>query len=137
VLSGLKAAAADVPAATVIGMRRPLLISAVLGVLGLVAAGLLGHLQMGILGCVGLGLGLANTRLLQRDVVKVISSENPQKKAIGILSARRLMFIAFIAVLFGFFLRPDGFGVFLGLAAYQLINIANTVLPVMKELRQR
>lgn len=136
-LSGLKAAAENVPASAVISLRRPLLISAAVGVVAVVVSIFFGHLQMGILGCIGLALGLTNSRLLQRDVVKVISSENPAKKAIGAMSARRLAFITLIALLFGFFLRPDGLGVFLGLAAYQLINIANTVLPVMKELRQR
>lgn len=136
-MGSLKEAAANVPAQAVLNLRRPLLISAVVGTVGLIVAAVLGHVVMGILGCIGLGLGLFNTRLLQRDVVKVISQENPTRKAVGILSARRLLMITAIAVALGIFVRPDGLGVFFGLALYQFINIAHTTLPVMKELRQR
>jgi hypothetical protein len=136
-MSSLREAAANVPASAVISLRRPLLISAGLGAVALVVSALLHHFPMGILGCVGLGLGLVNARMLQRDVLTVISKENPTKKAVGILSARRLLIITAIAVALGIFIRPDGLGVFLGLAAYQFINIAHTALPVMKERRQQ
>jgi hypothetical protein len=136
-MSSLREAAANVPASAVISLRRPLLISAGLGAVALVVSALLHHVPMGILGCIGLGLGLANARMLQRDVLTVISRDNPSKKAVGILSARRLLIITAIAVALGIFIRPDGLGVFLGLAAYQFINIAHTALPVMKERRQQ
>jgi len=136
-MSSLKEAAANVPAAAVMSLRRPLLIAAVIGAAGLVVSGFMGHIVMGILGCIGLGLGLFNTRLMQRDVAKVIAEDNPSRKALGIDSARRLMMITLVAVALGIFVRPDGLGVFFGLAIYQFINIANTTLPVMKELRQR
>jgi len=136
-MSSLREAAANVPASAVISLRRPLLISAGLGAVALVVSALLHHIPMGILGCVGLGLGLVNARMLQRDVLAVISKENPTKKAVGILSARRLLIITAIAVALGIFIRPDGLGVFLGLAAYQFINIAHTALPVIKERRQQ
>jgi hypothetical protein len=80
-----------------------------------------------------LGLGVLNTRMLQRSVVKVISSENPNKKAIGRSSVPRLFFIAGLAIALGIFLKPDGFGVFFGLAAFQVIILATTVTPVIKE----
>ena len=82
-MSAFQAAAAKVPAGTVLNLRRPVLIAAAVGAVGLVVCGLFGHIVMGILGVVGLGLGVFNTRLLQRSVVKVISSENPNRMAIG------------------------------------------------------
>jgi hypothetical protein len=133
----LKEAAANVPAATVMSLRKPLLMCVGVGAVALLVASLFGHPAMGILGCIGLGLGLFNTRLLQRDIVKVIARENPSKKAVGVLSARRLLVITAIAVALGIFVRPDGLGVFLGLAAYQFINMAHTVGPVMKERRRQ
>lgn len=136
-MTSLKDAAANVPASAVMSLRRPLLISVLIGVAGLVVAALLGHIAMGILGCVGLGLGLVNSRLLQRDVLNVISRDSPSKKAVGILSARRLLVITAIAVALGIFVRPDGLGVFFGLAVYQFINIAHTAMPVLKERRQQ
>jgi hypothetical protein len=136
-MSSLKEAAASVPAASVMSLRRPLVYSAVLGAVGLIVSALLGHFVMGLLGIVGLGLGLFNTRLLQRDVAKVIAEENPSRKALGVDSARRLIMITLVAVALGVFVRPDGLGVFFGLALYQFINIGHTALPVVKELRQR
>jgi hypothetical protein len=45
------------------------------------------------------------------------------------------MVITLLAVAVGIFLRPDGLGVFLGLATFQLIMMVSTVTPVMKERR--
>ena len=135
-MSAFQAAAANVPAGAVLNLRRPMLIAAAVGAAGLVVCGVFGHIVMGILGVIGLGLGVFNTRLLQRSVVKVISSENPSRTAIGRSSVPRLMLITALAVALGIFLRPDGVGVFLGLAAFQVIIIATTVSPVMKERRK-
>jgi hypothetical protein len=117
-------------------LRRPVAIAAAVGAVGLLVCGLFGHIVMGILLVVGLGLGLFNTRLLQRSVVKVISSENPSRTAIGRSSLPRLLLITGLAVALGIFLKPDGFGVFLGLAVFQVIILGTTALPVMKERRQ-
>lgn len=134
-MSGFQAAAANVPAATVVNLRLPALIAAGVGAVGLVVCGLLGHIVMGILGVIGLGLGLFNTRLLQKSVLRVISSENPSRKAIGLSSVQRLILITALAVALGIFIRPDGLGVFFGLAIFQVIIIGSTALPVLKERR--
>lgn len=134
-MSGLQAAAANVPAATVVNLRRPVLIAVAVGVVGLVVCGLLGHIVMGILGVVGMGLGVLNTRLMQKSVAKVIASENPTRKAVGFSSVQRLIAITAIAVALGIFVRPDGLGVFFGLAVFQIIIIGHTVTPVVKERR--
>ncbi len=136
-MSALQSAASNVPASTVMSLRRPVIISVIVGVVGLVACVLLGHPVMGILGVIGLGLGLFNGRMLQRATVKAISGDNPTKRAMIGSSAQRLMTITLIALALGFFVRPDGLGVFVGLAVYQLINIAHTAAPVVKELRTR
>ena len=132
-MSAFQAAAANVPASATLNLRRPLIVAVLVGAAGLLVCGLFGHIVMGILIIVGLGLGVLNTRMLQRSVVKVISSENPSKMAIGRSSAPRLLFIAGLAIALGIFLKPDGFGVFFGLAAFQVIILATTVTPVMKE----
>ena len=132
-MSAFQAAAAKVPASATLNLRRPLIVAAMVGAAGLLVCGLFGHIVMGILLIVGLGLGVLNTRMLQRSVVKVISSENPSRKAIGRSSMPRLLFITALAIAFGIFLKPDGFGVFVGLAAFQVIILATTITPVMKE----
>jgi hypothetical protein len=95
------------------------------------------HPVMGILWAIGLGMGLFNARMLQRHVVKVISSENPTKRQITGSSMQRLGILTILALAMGYFLRPDGLGVFFGLAAFQLIFMANTMLPVLKERRHQ
>jgi ATP synthase I chain len=132
-LSAFQAAAAKVPASATLNLRRPVLVAAMVGAAGVLVCGLFGHIVMGLLIVVGLGLGILNTRMLQRTVVKVISSEKPNRKAIGRSSVPRLFFIAGLAILLGIFLKPDGFGVFFGLAAFQVIILATTVTPVIKE----
>lgn len=136
-MSGIQSAAANVPPNMLINLRRPLLISAGLAVLGLVVAAVFEHPVMGILFAVGLGMGLYNARLLQRQVVKVISNENATKRAITGSSMQRLAVLTVIALALGFFLRPDGLGVFFGLAVFQLIFMANTMVPVLKERRRQ
>ena len=131
-MSGMYAAALNVDAAKVMSLRRPLIISVVVGLVGFVVSVVLGHPVMGILGCVGLGLGLFNYRLMQRSVVRAISEENPTRKALTLSSAQRLLFITLLAVAFGIFLRPDGLGVFIGLAVFQVISVTDTLVPVLK-----
>lgn len=136
-MPSLREAAANVPASAVLSLRRPLLIAVLIGVAAVVVSAVFGHVLMGVLGCVGLGLGLFNSRMLQRDIVNVIAKDNPNKMAVGMLSARRLVIITGVAVLLGIFIRPDGLGVFFGLAVYQFINIGHTAMPVLKERRQQ
>lgn len=125
-----------IPTGKMLNLRRPLLMSAGIAVIGLVATGLLGHIWAGVLGCVGLALGLLNTRLVQRSVSKATITETPNKKQLGLNAVGRLMVITAIAFVIGFFFRPDGLGVFVGLALFQFIMTASTAGTVVKELRQ-
>lgn len=133
----MRAAAANVPAAVVLNLRRPVLVSAGLGVIGIVLGVVFGHPVMGILFFVGLVLGLVNARMLQQQVVRVISTGNATKRAMAGSSLQRLLVIAIISLALSWFIRPDGLGVFFGLVVFQLIFIAHTLLPVMKERRKQ
>lgn len=130
----MQEAAANVPAAALISLRRPLIISAVLAAAGLGVGAAFSHPVMGILFAIGLGMGLYNARAMQQSVARVISGENPTKRAIVGSSTQRLIVVTVIALALGWFLpRPDGLGVFAGLAVFQLIFMANTMIPVFKE----
>ncbi|QUQ71206.1 ATP synthase subunit I [Kutzneria sp. CA-103260] len=121
----------------IVDLRRPLLMSAAMGVLALVVSGLLGHILMGVFGVVGLGLGLLNTRLVQRSVAKATITENPSKRGLAISALGRLAIITALAIGLFFLVRPDGIGIFLGLAVFQLIMIASTSASAVKGLRQQ
>jgi uncharacterized membrane protein YesL len=136
-VSGIKDAAANVPPTVLINLRRPLIVATALAVIGIVVAVIFSHPVMGILFAIGLGMGLYNARLLQKQVVKVISGENPTKRQITGSSVQRLGVLTLIALAMGYFLRPDGLGVFFGLAVFQLVFMAHTIVPVLKERRHQ
>lgn len=128
-------AVSAIPTGKMLNLRRPLLMAGAMGVLGLVATGLLGHIFMGVFGCVGLALGLLNTRLVQRSVSRATITENPSKRALAFSALGRLAIITVIAVGLALLVRPDGLGVFVGLAVFQFIITASTAGTVVKELR--
>jgi hypothetical protein len=130
-------AVSTIPAGKVLNLRRPLLVAGALAVLGLVVSGVLGHILAGVFGTVGLALGLLNTKLVQRSVSRVTISENPDKRALAFSALGRLAVITAIALVIAILVRPDGMGVFAGLAIFQLIITANTAGTVVKELRQQ
>lgn len=129
-------AVSAIPAGKMLNLRRPLIMSGAIAVLGLVATGLLGHILAGVFGVAGLALGLLNTRLVQRSVSRATITENPSKRALAFSALGRLAIITVIAVGMAFFVRPDGLGVFVGLAVFQFIITASTAGTVVKELRQ-
>jgi hypothetical protein len=134
-VSKIGEAAANVPPTLLINLRRPLIVATVFTLVGIVLGVIFGHPVMGILFGIGLGMGLYNARLMQKQVVKVISGENPTKRQLTGSSMQRLGVLTLIALAMGYFIRPDGLGVFFGLAVFQLIFMANTMLPVLKERR--
>ena len=121
----------------IVDLRRPLLMAAAMGVLALIASGLLGHILMGVFGVLGLGLGLLNTRLVQRSVSKATITENPSKKGLAMSALGRLAIITAIALGVGLLVKPDGIGIFLGLAVFQLIINSSTSASSVKGLRQQ
>jgi Ca2+/Na+ antiporter len=133
----MRAAAANVPAEVVLNLRRPVLVSAGFAVVGIALGAVFGHVVMGILFLVGLVLGLANARMLHRAALRAISEQNSTKRAMAGSSLQRLLVITIIDLALGFFVRPDGLGVFFGLVVFQLIFVAHTLLPVMKERRKQ
>lgn len=136
-------ALSKIPAARVMSLRRPLLISAGLGVIALVATGLLGHILAGAFACLGLALGLLNVRLLQRSVANATITETPNKRALAFSALGRLGVMTLVVVVVGLLSivgvlnRWDVAGVVLGLAAFQMILTATTVGSVAGGLRQQ
>lgn len=120
-----------------LSLRRPMIIVALLGILGIVASAFLGHIVFGLLFLAGMLLGLLNIKLVQRAVAKVTAEDHPSKQRMAYSSASRLLIITAIALVIGFLLRPDGIGVFVGLAVFQVVLVTSTTVPVVKGLRQK
>lgn len=117
-------------------IRRAAYVATALGVLALVVAGPLHHLLLGMFICIGLGLGWVNAQLTWRFITSTIRSEEPSKQRLLASSAVRLFGLTAVSILVGYLARPNGIGIFFGLACFQVILVLHTVLPEWKAMRQ-
>lgn len=120
-----------------LNLRKPVLIAVGAGVLGLLVCGLVGHIMLGVFGVVGMGLGLLNTRLMQKSVARLIARENPGKNAIGKSAVPRLIVITALAFAMCVLVRPAGLGAVFGLVIFQVIIVGTIGKSVMTENRER
>jgi hypothetical protein len=114
---------------------RLLVISLVLTLVAVAAAGALGHPMVGAFFGVGLLLGLLNALGVQRSVAAITADAHPLKKKMAMNSASRLLFITVIGLAVAYVFRPAGLGVLFGLALFQVLLVVTTALPVWKKLR--
>jgi hypothetical protein len=123
------------PVSAVANLRRSALLGAVLGIVGIVVCAVEGHVLMGVFGFLGIGLGAYNNKLLQKSVIRYAMSENVGKKQFRRGVMTRLGLITLLAVGLGLLVRPDGLGVFVGLAAFQILMLIGAAVPVFRSLR--
>jgi len=113
--------------------RRTMIMSIVIGVVGMLVL-LLFSQPWGALGLgVGLGLGMANFRMIQRSVVKVGKRESENKRrplAMNTLGRMALITIVALGLLFVKFAL--GFGLLAGLALFQMILLLNVTRSMLK-----
>jgi ATP synthase I chain len=114
---------------------RLLIISLVLTVVAVAAAGSLHHPMVGVFFGGGLLLGLLNALGVQRSVAAITADAHPLKKKMAMNSASRLLIITVIGLTVAYVFRPDGLGVVFGLALFQVLLVVSTALPVWKKLR--
>lgn len=116
--------------------RRSVVVACVLGAVGLVVAIPLGYLTAAAFGCLGLALGMLNSRLVQLSVVRFArqTSTRPKRQFVGSVVGR-LALITLIALSLALLFRPDGLGVIVGLAVFQLLMIIVAAIPMVKEMR--
>lgn len=117
-------------------LRRLAIVAAVVGVAGVVLSSLLGHPMAGVYGIVGLGLGLLNAFLLRRSAGMYASMDAPQKSRFALGALGRLGLISVIGLTIAWFTLPDGLGVLVGLAVFQLLMVFVALIPLLKELRE-
>ncbi len=114
---------------------RLLVISFGITAVAVLAAALSGRLMLGVFFGVGLLLGLLNALLVRRSVASITAQDHPLKRNMALNSASRLAIITVVALIIAFVFRPSGLGVVFGLALFQVLLVASTVLPVWKKLR--
>lgn len=123
------------PVSAAANLRRAAFIGAVLGVVAIVLTSLNGHPLMGVFGCVGIALGAVNNRMLQLSVIAYANDPTMNKKRFRNGVFARLGGITLLAVALGLLLRPDGLGVFAGLAVFQILMLVGAAVPVFRSIR--
>lgn len=135
-----RVAAKDVKAPTMPavdrGYRRALRMAAVGGVIALVALSVSGNAVIGALIAVGLLLGAWNSRRLFESTPRITAGGNVNRKSLTTSGARRLGYVTLVVIVLAIGLRPVGWTVVLGLAAFQFLLIANTAGPLLREVRE-
>lgn len=115
-------------------LRRCSIVAAGLGVVAIAITATFGHPLAGVFAFLGLALGAVNNRMLQRSVLNYANSD------LGIGRFRggvvtRLIGITILAVAIALLVRPDGVGIFAGLAIFQVLMLVGAALPVFRSLR--
>ena len=80
---------------------------------------------------------MLNAKLAVLKVATVTAENEPRKAPVAVNSMVRLGVVSVIAIVIAYFFRPDGLGVIFGLAVGQIVLVLNTVIPVLKGLRQQ
>lgn len=123
------------PVSAAANLRRSVVLGAVVGGVATVVLSVEGHPLMGLFGLVGLFLGAVNNRMLQKSVLRYAASETMGKKQFRRGVMARLALVTLLALAVGLLLRPDGLGVFVGLAVFQILMLVGAAAPVFRSLR--
>jgi hypothetical protein len=116
-------------------LRRSAIVAAVLGVASVVVLSLLGHPLMGVFVCVGLAAGAGNNWFLQRAVIAYGANPDQPKRRFSTQVFLRLGAVTLVAIGVALLVRPDGLGIFAGLAIFQVVMLIGAALPVFRSLR--
>ena len=124
------------PVSAAANLRRAAVISAFIGGLGVIGLSLAGRPLLGIFLCLGLALGALNNRLLQLSVLKYARADGDMSKMRfnGGVAGRLGMITAF-SILIAILVRPDGVGIFAGLAVFQILILIVAAVPVFRSIR--
>ena len=126
------------PVSAVANLRRASIIAVGISVVAIAVTAVQGHPLMGVFGAVGLALGAINNRMLQWSVISyatsVTTGAGKKKKFRGGVAAR-LGGVTVLAVAMALLVRPDGLGVFVGLAVFQVLMLVGAAVPVFRSLR--
>jgi hypothetical protein len=123
------------PVSAAANLRRSAILGAVLGGVATIVLSFEGHPLMGVFGLLGLFLGALNNRMLQKSVLRYAASETMGKKQFRRGVMGRLALVTVLALIVGMLLRPDGLGVFVGLAVFQILMLIGAAVPVFRSLR--
>jgi hypothetical protein len=124
------------PPVTRATFRRSALAAAAVGVVALAVLTPLGLGLWAVFGCVGLALGVLNSYLTLRAVVR-FAERQPTRGQFAVSALGRLGVITLLAFAVVLLFPRPALGVFGGLIVFQFLGIASSLLPLIKEIRKR
>lgn len=124
------------PPVTRATVRRSAIMAAVVAVAGTIALVVTGYPLYALFFCIGLALGVFNSVMVMGAVVNY-ASKKPSRVKFGGSVLTRLAILTVIALGCAYFFRPEGFAVIGGLAVYQFLAVASSLLPLIKEIRKK
>ena len=114
------------------GYRNALILAAALGV-GAVAIGFASHRPaVGLFVCLGLAMGGYNARKLWTDTQALNAEVSNPKTAVMKTSLARLGLITLFAFLVAALWRSNGWGIFVGLVAFQIEMMSLLLRPLRR-----
>lgn len=114
------------------GYRNALILAAALGVIAIGASFAVHEPAIGPFICIGLALGGYNARKLWADTTSLDPSVEHPRSAVMKTSLSRLGIITVFAVLVALVYRQDGWAVFVGLVAFQLVMMSLLIKPLRR-----
>ena len=124
------------PPVTRATFRRSAVFAGVVAVVALAVLVPMGYGLYALFGVFGLALGLFNSAMVVRAVAN-FSATQPSKARFSGSVLSRLALITVIAFACALIFRPAGIAVFAGLAVFQFLSVVSSMLPLIKEIRQR
>jgi hypothetical protein len=114
--------------------RRTALGALGIGIAALAGLTLGGYAALGLGICMGLGMALANFRLIQAATIKATASKREDKRRPLVMNTLgRMGAITVVALGLVFVSRQLGFGVLLGLAVFQFMLLANVIVALLRD----
>ena len=116
--------------------NRLLVIAAGLGIVSLLVLAVAGKWVAGVMICMGLGLGIVNSLLVQRSLATAIIAGDPNKRGLALGVLKRLSVTSLVAFVIALVYQPYGWLVFLGLAVFQMLIMATVFSGLVREVRR-
>ena len=116
--------------------NRLLVIAAGLGIVSLLVLAVAGKWVAGVMICMGLGLGIVNSLLVQRSLATAIIAGDPNKRGLAMGVLKRLSVTSLVAFVIALVYQPYGWLVFLGLAVFQMLIMATVFSGLVREVRR-
>jgi hypothetical protein len=124
------------PPITLSTFRRAVIMAGIVTVVAVVVLVVLGYGLFGLFLAVGVALGALNMWLAVRSVAN-FATARPSKARLSGSVLGRLAVITVLALAVAWLVRPSGIAVFGGLALFQFLAIVSSMLPLIKEIRQK